>query len=94
MIEKECKVCHGKRLKDEVLAVTINGKNIIDLCLMSVKIFLEFFNNLTLTEKQEKIAKEILKEIRERLSFMINVGLDYLSLFRPTKTLSGENLRE
>ena len=50
---------------------------------------LEFFNNLTLTEKQEKIAKEILKEIRERLSFMINVGLDYLSLFRPTKTLSG-----
>ena len=89
MIEKECKVCHGKRLKDEVLAVTINGKNIIDLCLMSVKDSLEFFNNLTLTEKQEKIAKEILKEIRERLSFMINVGLDYLSLFRPTKTLSG-----
>lgn len=89
MIEKECKVCHGKRLKDEVLAVTINGKNIIDLCLMSVKDSLEFFNNLTLTEKQEKIAKEILKEIRERLTFMINVGLDYLSLFRPTKTLSG-----
>ena len=89
MIEKECKVCHGKRLKDEVLAVTINGKNIIDLCLVSVKDSLEFFNSLTLTEKQEKIAKEILKEIRERLSFMINVGLDYLSLFRPTKTLSG-----
>lgn len=82
-------MCHGKRLKDEVLAVTINGKNIIDLCFMSVKDSLEFFNNLTLTEKQEKIAKEILKEIRERLSFMINVGLDYLSLFRPTKTLSG-----
>ncbi len=89
MIEKECKVCHGKRLKDEVLAVTINGKNIIDICLMSVKDSLEFFNNLTLTPKQEKIAKEILKEIRERLTFMINVGLDYLSLFRPTKTLSG-----
>lgn len=89
MIEKECKVCHGKRLKDEVLAVTINGKNIIDICLMSIKDSLEFFNSLTLTPKQEKIAKEILKEIRERLNFMINVGLDYLSLFRPTKTLSG-----
>ncbi|WP_300358014.1 excinuclease ABC subunit UvrA [Fusobacterium sp.] len=89
MMEKECKVCHGKRLKDEVLAVTINEKNIIDLCLMSIKESLEFFNNLVLTPKQEKIAKEILKEIRERLNFMINVGLDYLSLFRPTKTLSG-----
>lgn len=89
MIEKECRVCHGKRLKDEVLAVTINDKNIIDICLMSIKDSLEFFNSLTLTPKQEKIAKEILKEIRERLNFMINVGLDYLSLFRPTKTLSG-----
>ena len=89
MIEKECKICHGKRLKEEVLAVTINDKNIIDLCLMSVKDCLEFFNNLVLTQQQEKIAKEILKEIRERLNFMINVGLDYLSLFRPTKTLSG-----
>ncbi len=89
MIEKECRVCHGKRLKDEVLAVTINGKNIIDICLMSIKDSLEFFNSLTLTPKQEKIAKEILKEIRERLNFMINVGLDYLSLFRTTKTLSG-----
>lgn len=89
MIEKECKLCHGKRLKDEVLAVTINDKNIIDVCIMSIKESLEFFNNLVLTEKQEKIAKEILKEIRERLNFMINVGLDYLSLFRATKTLSG-----
>ena len=89
MIEKECKICHGKRLKEEVLAVTINDKNIIDLCLMSVKDCLEFFNKLVLTQQQEKIAKEILKEIKERLNFMINVGLDYLSLFRPTKTLSG-----
>ncbi len=89
MIEKECKVCHGKRLKDEVLAVTINGKNIIDICLMSITDALKFFNDLTLTPKQEHIAKEILKEIRERLTFMINVGLDYLSLFRSTKTLSG-----
>lgn len=89
MIEKECKYCHGKRLKNEVLAVTINDKNIIDICQMSIKEALDFFNELTLTEKQEKIAKEILKEIRERLRFMINVGLDYLSLFRGTKTLSG-----
>lgn len=56
---------------------------------MSIKEALEFFNGITLTEKQEKISKEILKEIRERLNFMINVGLDYLSLFRATKTLSG-----
>ncbi len=89
MIEKECKYCHGKRLKPEVLAVTINGKNIIEICEMSIKEALEFFKGITLTEKQEKISKEILKEIRERLNFMINVGLDYLSLFRATKTLSG-----
>ncbi len=89
MIEKECKYCHGKRLKDEVLAVTINGKNIIEICQMSIVESLEFFNGVILTEKQEKISKEILKEIKERLKFMINVGLDYLSLFRGTRTLSG-----
>ena len=89
MIEKECKYCHGKRLKDEVLAVTINGKNIIEICQMSIGESLEFFNGIVLTEKQEKISKEILKEIKERLKFMINVGLDYLSLFRGTRTLSG-----
>ncbi|WP_300328791.1 excinuclease ABC subunit UvrA [Fusobacterium sp.] len=89
MIEKECKYCHGKRLKDEVLAVTINGKNIIEICQMSIVESLEFFNGVSLTEKQEKISKEILKEIKERLKFMINVGLDYLSLFRGTRTLSG-----
>ena len=89
MIEKECKVCHGKRLKEEVLAVTVNDKNIIDISMMSIKDALEFFNSLVLTKKQEKIAKEILKEIRERLSFLINVGLDYLTLFRQAKTLSG-----
>ena len=89
MIERIYKVCNGKRLKDEVLAVTINDKNIMDICDISIKDALEFFNSLTLTEKQEKIAKEILKEIRERLQFMINVGLDYLSLGRETKTLSG-----
>lgn len=89
MIERVCKVCNGKRLKPEVLAVTVNEKNIMELCEMSIKDALNFFNQIVLTSKQEKIAKEILKEIRERLSFMINVGLDYLSLGRETKTLSG-----
>ena len=89
MVERICKVCKGKRLKDEVLAVTINDKNIMEICDMSIKNSLDFFMNLNLTEKQEKIAKEILKEIRERLTFMTNVGLDYLTLSRETKTLSG-----
>ena len=89
MVERICKVCSGKRLKDEVLAVTVNGKNIMEICDMSIKNSLDFFMNMNLTEKQEKIAKEILKEIRERLTFMTNVGLDYLTLSRETKTLSG-----
>ena len=89
MIERVCKTCHGKRLKDEVLSITINDKSIMEICDLSIKDSLGFFNNLTLTKQQEEIAKEILKEIRERLSFMINVGLDYLTLGRETKTLSG-----
>lgn len=89
MVERICKVCKGKRLKDEVLAVTVNDKNIMEICDMSIKNSLDFFMSLSLTEKQEKIAKEILKEIRERLTFMTNVGLDYLTLSRETKTLSG-----
>lgn len=89
MIEKVCKVCNGKRLKAEVLAVTVAGKNIMELCTISIKDALRFFEELILTPKEEIIAKEILKEIRERLSFMINVGLDYLNLARETKTLSG-----
>lgn len=89
MIERECKVCNGKRLKDEVLAVTVNDKNIMEVCDMSIRNSLDFFMKLELTPKQEKIAKEILKEIRERLTFMTNVGLEYLTLSRETKTLSG-----
>lgn len=89
MIEKECKLCHGRRLKEEVLAVTIDNKNIIDICLLSITEAYEFFKNLKLSEKEENIAREILKEIKERLTFMINVGLEYLSLLRGTKTLSG-----
>lgn len=89
MIEKYCSSCHGKRLKDEVLSITVADKNIMEVCDMSIKDALDFFLKLELTPKQEQIAKEILKEIRERLSFMMNVGLDYLTLSRETKTLSG-----
>ncbi|MGL5055236.1 MAG: excinuclease ABC subunit UvrA [Fusobacteriaceae bacterium] len=89
MIEKICTLCHGKRLRDEVLAVTVGDKNIAEICDMSIRNSLEFFEKITLTEKEKKIASEILKEIKERLNFMINVGLDYLTLSRETKTLSG-----
>jgi len=89
MTERTCKTCKGKRLKDVVLAITVNDKSIIDLTEVSVVDALKFYENITLTEKQMQIAAEILKEIKERLKFMINVGLDYLSLSRMTKTLSG-----
>ena len=89
MIEKTCKTCSGKRLKDVVLAITVNNKSIHDLTSISISEALEFYNKMELTEKEKQIATEILKEIKERLSFMINVGLDYLTLSRTTKTLSG-----
>ncbi len=89
MTEKTCKTCNGRRLKDVVLAITVNDKSIIDLTQVSVTEALKFYENIELTEKQKQIATEILKEIKERLSFMINVGLDYLTLSRMTKTLSG-----
>ena len=89
MTERTCKTCHGKRLKDVVLAITVNDKSIIDLTEVSVVDALDFYEKIQLTEKQMQIAAEILKEIKERLKFMINVGLDYLSLSRMTKTLSG-----
>ena len=89
MMRKICNKCHGKRLRDEVLSITINKMNIMDVSFLSIKDCLVFFNELTLNPKEETIAKDILKEIRERLNFMINVGLDYLSLARETRTLSG-----
>ncbi len=89
MIEKTCKTCSGKRLKDVVLAITVNNKSIHDLTSISINEALEFYNKMELTEKEKQIATEILKEVKERLSFMINVGLDYLTLSRTTKTLSG-----
>lgn len=84
-----CPVCNGKRLKPESLAVTIQEKSIIDVTEMSVKEAQTFFKELELTQKEQLIAKQILKEIRERLGFMVSVGLDYLTLDRKASTLSG-----
>jgi len=84
-----CSTCHGQRLKAESLAVTIGDKSIIEMTEMSVRDLREFLEKLKLTEKQLAIGKEILKEIKGRLQFLIDVGLDYLSLARATGTLSG-----
>lgn len=85
----ECSKCHGKRLKDEVLAVTVGGKNIWEVTQMSVKDAIKFFDTLTLDATRTQIAELILKEINARLSFLKNVGLEYLSLSRAASTLSG-----
>jgi len=84
-----CPVCGGKRLKEKILSVKINNKSIIDVTELSIKYAAEFFKSLELTEKQKFIAKQILKEINERLSFLNNVGLSYLNLSRSAGTLSG-----
>lgn len=84
-----CPKCKGKRLKKESLAVTVGGKNISELCEMSITDLKFFFNTLKLSNTEEKIAKEIKKEINERLGFLISVGLNYLTLGRRAGTLSG-----
>lgn len=84
-----CKTCKGQRLKKEALAVTIAGKNIYELTSMSVKELNQFLEELKLSEYQEMIGSQILKEIRARIGFLMNVGLDYLTLTRATGTLSG-----
>ena len=84
-----CEVCHGKRLKPESLAVTIGGKNIADVTDLSVVALHDFISKLELTDRQKMIGAQVLKEIQARLGFMINVGLDYLTLSRATGTLSG-----
>ena len=84
-----CTACHGKRLKKESLAVTVGGKNIFDATDMSIVKFKEFIDGLKLSEMQKMIGEQILKEIRARIMFLIDVGLDYLSLSRATGTLSG-----
>lgn len=89
MSEIECPECHGKRLKDECLAVTIGGVNISDLTTYSVRDCLKFFGELKLTERENFIGERIIKEINERLGFLKSVGLEYLSLSRSSGTLSG-----
>ena len=84
-----CEKCHGQRLNEASLAVTVGGKNIAEICDLSLLNFREFINNLKLSSIQEKIGNVILKEIKVRVNFLIDVGLDYLSLSRMTSTLSG-----
>lgn len=89
MSDRKCHVCHGKRLRPEVLAVTVGGKSIADVVEMSIKDSYQFFLNLELTDREQFIAKEVLKEIRQRLKFLVDVGLDYLSMARSSGALSG-----
>ncbi len=89
MTEAECPTCHGRKLKDTVLAVTVGGKNIIEVTDMSVVQAIEFFQNLHLTEREHAISRLITKEINDRLSFLQTVGLGYLTLSRAAGTLSG-----
>lgn len=87
--EKVCPDCEGKRLRPEALNIFINEKNINEIVSMNIEEAFEFFNNLKLTEKEKEISKTILKEIKDRISFMNNVGLGYLTLCRKAGTLSG-----
>ena len=89
MVDQACPKCHGARLTDNVLAVKINHKNIFEVCNYSIKELSEFMENLKLTKEQEQISNLIVKEIKNRLSFLNNVGLGYLTLSREASTLSG-----
>ena len=89
MIDQECEHCHGARLNDSVLNIFINGKNIYDVCNLSIKKCLDFMSKLKLTKEQAKISEVVLKDIKDRLSFLNNVGLEYLTLNRSAATLSG-----
>lgn len=89
MSDRPCPECQGKRLKPEVLSILVGGKNISEVTGLSIVDALHFFEGLKLTERENLIARQILKEIRERLGFLVNVGLDYLTLQRKAGTLSG-----
>jgi len=89
MRETPCPVCRGSRLKPEVLAVTIGQKNIAEICKLSINDCALFLKELSLSSREKKIAERVLKEINARLGFLLDVGLDYLSLDRPAATLSG-----
>ena len=89
MSTKKCPSCHGQRLRKESLAVTINGMNISQVSAMSVKQAYDLFNTIRLTERDETIARQVVKELKTRLSFLLNVGLSYLTLDRTAATLAG-----
>ena len=89
MRDTPCTECNGKKLKPESLAVKINDKGIMDICDMSIDHCYDFFSTLNLTENEQYIARDVLKEIKERLEFLMNVGLNYLTLNRSSATLSG-----
>ncbi|MCZ6584170.1 MAG: excinuclease ABC subunit UvrA, partial [Thaumarchaeota archaeon] len=89
MRDTPCNTCNGKKLKPESLAVKINDKGIMDVCDLSIDHCYDFFSTLKLTENEQYIARDILKEIKERLEFLTNVGLNYLTLNRSSSTLSG-----
>ncbi len=89
MRERECPTCRGSRLRPESLAIRIAGTSIAGIARLTIKDAARFFDGLTLSERDAQIARRVLKEIRERLGFLTNVGLDYLSLDRPAGTLSG-----
>ena len=93
MMDMECPTCHGARLKDDILAVKIGGKSIHEVCLMSIKNLIPFFEGLKLNNEEKKIAELLLKEILNRLKFLQNVGLEYLTLARTAATLSGGELQ-
>ncbi len=89
MRENTCPTCQGKRLNDNILFVYIDGKNIYDITKLNVRNIMNFFENIKLTKEQTEISSLIIKEIKERLTFLINVGLDYLTLDRSASSLSG-----
>lgn len=89
MVESECNTCHGRRLNTSVLNIFIQDKNIADICSMSIEDSYQWFKNLVLSEEKQAIAKLAIKEITDRLKFLINVGLEYLTLARSADTLSG-----
>ena len=89
LVEMECPTCHGSRLQDSILSVLVGNKNIYELTCMSIKDIYEYLTKLKLTKEQEQISNLIIKEINSRLEFLINVGLEYLTLSRSAATLSG-----
>ena len=89
MVEHTCDTCHGARLSEDVLSVKLGNKNIFEVTEMSIKDLIPFFNNLKLSEEKKEIAKLVIKEILDRLTFLSNVGLEYLTLSRSAGTLSG-----